>query len=252
MKLKLLIAPFSFVVAIIIFISFVWPEIGLMSANQANIKTDQDLLNDVQTKKQNIEKLKNDLSQESDKSVIINNFLPPDRKDEKIIDGLNFLAKDSSVDLLAMTLEKSATQTAPEPATITAGVVVSAVVSRDINYLTAKIQVTGSYENIKMFLSQIYKMEMFNKISDLTISRVQSQAAPGVKTPSGSGQTLALNTSLDFGYLGSASTGNSMAAPILLQNSFDLKYFDALESLINRKIPALDEGAKGKSNPFQP
>lgn len=271
MRIKLLAFPVMLALSIAIFIAYVWPEQGaLREAMRGFEKSKADLQNIVE-KKNNIEKLKSSLIQNQSKADFARKFLPAGKNEEEIINGLNYLAANSGVSLASLSLEKDQTNIGTGGAGAT-----GATSSKDVLFsaspgagadlaggppevqlsgVKAKAGVAGSYEGVKSFLEQVYKMEMFNSITSLSIARQEasSQPAQGNNPPAGANSGMLLATlEINFGYLREVKISKDYSSPIFSRSSFDLAAYDKLVNLISRKIPVLEVGEEGRANPFLP
>ena len=262
MKLKIIFAPLTLIIAVGMFIYFVWPALNDVKIAQAKLKQSNADLQKAIARGQNIVSLKDSLDQNKDKEDLVLSFLPPQKNEERIIDTIDYLAKDSGVGVININIEKE-TQALPQVSgTVTAAESLSinsegALIAPDgsimqqlneIKFLTTKINLTGDYENIKLFMDQVYKMEMFHSANSLSIKRQENQSIQPEVSPS----ALIAELDVNFGYLAPATLQTNAKLPVFEKNSFDLKPVEKLENLISKKVPVLEEGVKGKSNPFLP
>ena len=265
MRVKILIFPLVLAGAVAILIAFVWPEWKKVQTLNKEAKASQALLVEVQEKKKNIEKLKAELSRIQDKESFVLSYLPVERSDEEIINGLNYLAANSGVSLAGISVEKPAAAKTVDENTQAASSkdvifsksgdasimeVSGAVLNPEIRYAKIKINVSGSYENIKNFLDQVYKMEMFNKIISFEVSSSPRQSSGQDQSADPSALSVAIEA--DFGRMPNVIVGKDYSAPIFGRTSFDMAGYEKLESLVARKIPDISVGDKGRSNPFSP
>ncbi|MDO8529219.1 MAG: hypothetical protein Q7S18_00955 [bacterium] len=267
MRLKVIFAPISFLLAIVISIWYIWPAVQDIRTKMDEIKSSKDALNSTIEKKNNIKALESSLDKNKDKENFMLSFFPSQKSEEKIIDGLNYLATDSGLAFvkIAITEEKEsvvqpgqAASSSPE-SNLSAADASSAVPGSlttsapkplaKIKTVGAEVSIIGKYENIKMFLNQIYKMEMLNEISSLSISKPMESSSEGEQASSGS---LSADITIKFGFLPITHVEAGGSLPIFSQRDFDFSFYSKLESMIAKKIPLLDEGQKGKSNPFLP
>jgi hypothetical protein len=125
-----------------------------------------------------------------------------------------------------------------------------------VKFAIANVNISGKYENIKIFLSQIYKMEIINKVSLLSISKelntnINANADANAENTEG-GDVLIANVEIKFGYMPYINQAGSDLSAVFSQSNFNFGSYSKINELIARKIPVLDTGQKGKVNPFLP
>ena len=268
MRLKIIFTPFVIVIAIIVSVWYIWPGIKDIQSKRKEIDANKENLNVILVKKQNSESLISVLDKNKDKEEFISKYLPASKNEDYIISGINYLATDSGLNLTSISIKdeketETSGQSGQEISTMNAGSASSlpagsqasgssspgqAVSAKSkIRLSDVSVALSGKYENIKIFIDQLYKMEMFNEISSVAISQNKSN---GQEDQSGS-DVLAATFEIKFGYLPaiSARTGNF---DIFSKNDFDFGPYSKISDFVARKIPNLDEGQKGKSNPFLP
>src|SRR5680860_1302581 len=97
MKLKTLFFPIMLIISISIFIGFVKPDIDLAKIKYEENKTSTQRLETIAAKRENIEKLKNDYVIKKDKRDFFTKYFPKQKSEERVLDTINFLAKESSI-----------------------------------------------------------------------------------------------------------------------------------------------------------
>lgn len=267
MRLKVLFAPLSFLVAIVISIWYIWPAIQDIQTKGEEIKTSKDALNFTLDKKGNIKALEESLNKNKDKEDFILSFLPLRKNEEKIIDGLNYLATDSGLSVVSISTEEEK-EAAIQPAPVAAASLESNLSATDassvaaeslatsapkppakIKIVNVKISLVGKYNNIKMFLNQIHKMELFNEVISLSITKPTESASEGEQA---SGDTLLADVEMKFGFLPAIKVAAGESSPVFSQRDFNFNSYSTIKEMITEKIPLLEEGQKGKNNPFFP
>lgn len=275
MRVKILVFPLVLGSVIAIFIAYVWPQWESLNRARLNLKESEETLRIIQEKKNNIENLKNSLNQNASKEDLVLSYLPVTRGEEEVINGINYLATSAAVSLVSLSLEKTQEELAPDAMVPLAGgpgesassgspifnqsssdaALASQSVEPRFQKIKAKIGVTGTYENIKAFLEQLYKMEMFNDVSSLSISTAKQESAQEesaqARSPAVSG-ILSASLEVDFGYMSQYQVSRNYISPIFSTAAFDFGACDKLSGLISKKIPALEVGGQGRANPFLP
>jgi hypothetical protein len=256
MRLKFIFTPLIFVIAIIVSIWYIWPAISDIQLKQKEIGISKENLNSSLEKKKNSETLRGILDKNKDKEDFVGSFLPLSKSEERITDGISYLATDSGLNLINLSAVegKESAPVAPVDNSLTAPVATDAALAPQnpapqIKFMEVKATFSGNYESIKIFLGQLYKMEMLNEIDSLSISKAPAQSANGESVAS---DILIAEIGARFGYMNPVQGNGNSSFPIFSKNNFDFTPYSKIIDLITRKIPALDEGQKGKANPFLP
>lgn len=245
MKLKILLAPFMIVMSVIILIWFAWPAFQELGKNQQELNTQKSELENILLKKNNIQKMKNSLDQNQEKENFISSYLPIKKNEEKIVNSVNFLAASSQVTLINVNFEKSKAveeKTAEIDASLSISDTNQPGVSakKKIKYYNCIINISGGYENIVSFINKLNKMEFLNKMIDI---QVKSDVKDDI-------QTISSEIVAEFGFLSPVSLGNDFSDPIFSVQNLNFESVDKIQKSMVEKAPNLEEGAKGRSNPF--
>jgi len=255
MRLKILLTPVAFFIAIVVAIWYIWPVAVDIWSKTEEIKVSQENLDSTLTKKSNVEVLTSVLDKNKDREEFITNFLPPTKNEEKIVNGINYLANDSGVNLAGISITNEKTSTLSSSQSVNADSTNSSS-APTVKFAIANVNISGKYENIKIFLSQIYKMEIINKVSLLSISKelntnINANADANAENTEG-GDVLIANVEIKFGYMPYINQAGSDLSAVFSQSNFNFGSYSKINELIARKIPVLDAGQKGKVNPFLP
>lgn len=257
MRLKVLFAPAAIALAIVLLIWFVWPAFEDLNNVNQDLKSKQESLNNLMSIKDNVQALKKNLDQNLDKENFVLSYLPVQRDEENIVNSINFLAASDQLNLTNVNIEKEqiatgstvdASQTTPDDTGNASG-----TADKNIQYMQAKIDISGNYDSIVRFVNSINKMEFLDKVDSMEISAPtnnQPQQPAQQQPQQPPAQSLTGSLTVDFGYLAPISAGNNFSSPVFSRSSFDFSKVDAVTSAISEKAPALDEGAKGMTNPF--
>lgn len=265
MRVKILIFPLALAATIAIVIAYVWPEIGEVKKTKEGLAESQAAFQNIKEKRSNMESLERALEQNKDKEAFVLSYLPARNQEEEIINKLNQLAADSGVVLIMLSPEKEQAKAAAAENTN------EELSSKDVLFSSSKdgtaaagqggpvlratkieVKVLGSYAAAKTFLEQIYKMEMFNNITSFSIAKEAEKGSQAEGEKPQNPDTLSAGAKIGFGYMsGTRLTGN-YSAPVFSRSSFDFTPYDKLIQLVTKKIPALDVGSQGRTNPFLP
>lgn len=258
MRLKVIFSPVAFFIAIVVSIWYIWPAVQEIIAKKGEINAAEVKYNATVDKKNNIEILKGSLDKNKEKEDFILNYLPSSRSDEKIVDSINYIAIDSGINLtsLSLTEEKVNNPIAMEDVSTSANSSDPTMMNLNTpkvepKFLSVKAALSGKYENIKMFLKQIYKTGTFNEIISLSISKEESAAQSGDQANTSS-DILTADVELKFGYMPLVHSEGGSYSEVFSKSSFDFGPYSKLSELATKSVPPLSEGQKGKSNPFLP
>lgn len=263
MRLKYLLFPVAVVIAVCIFIMYAWPEFANIRTKNEKILENREKLQEILKKREAVEKMGSMINQNQSDKQLIENYLPSKRVEEKIISNLNFLATDSGVALVSLNLKsmdfvsskqnKTTAQTISDANKIKStlevsddpGSSVASSVTGDVKYTEANMTVSGDYAKIKIFLGQIQRMQLFNNVKSISISK------PQTGEPNSSSNLLA-DVVMDFGHMEMLRVGNQTA--LNFSNDIDSETILALKKFISEKSTSVlsTSQAQGKANPFQP
>lgn len=273
MRLKLLFFPIMVAISVAIFIRYVWPEIGsLKIINQEKGRITKSL-QAVEEKQEIIKSLATEISSSSEDMAVVNSYLPSKKVEERIIGGVNYLAADSGVSLINISLK---TPEYSDTAVQAASAYPVAAINSSINTLAtatipadnditgdqsvvgdgsgmqfseASIKIAGDYEKIRLFLDQVQKMSLLNNVKSLSITSNAKESAD----PSVSSTELSADMVVNFGYLESATSSVGVAG---LQDELDKDTINTLKQYISQKTASvatlIGNSNKGKTNPFLP
>ena len=259
MRLKIFFTPLIFIVVIVVAIVFIWPAAkDILAKRQALVKSNNEL-NLIIEKKNNVEVLKGMLDKNKDKEDFILNYLSYSRNDDKIVDGINYIATDSGVNLINLSVEEvkdvaiagqgSEGLSAVSESTGTGSSAEDVLVLKPtVKYFSVKTDISGKYQNIKMFIEQMNKMGILNKINSLNISKASSSDGQ----VDANNDVLLANVEFRFGYMPQIHEQYGSSSEVFSKNNLDFSSYSKIVNLITKIIPALDDGQKGKSNPFLP
>lgn len=248
-------------ISITIFIAYVWPELGAVREAKSDLDESKKVLENTLEKKNNLENLKNSLDQNQDKEGFVLSYLPPDKSEERIINGISYLAANSGTSLTNLSLEeeKNVVNKGEEAPVDGKGGLFSGssagntsspgnqAAKPQMRFTKFKINIAGNYDNIKTFLEDLYRMEMFNSVNSILIGKQEEN-----KDQSQNPGALYATIETSFGYLPKTKISGNYSAPIFTQSSVDFTPYDKLKDLVSKKIPALEVKEQGRANPFLP
>jgi len=219
---------------------FIRPEFSQFRKDKNELGVQRNILREVKIKKQNINNLNASLDDNLDKEKLILEYLPPFEREEDIINALNYLATSSGtvlVDFEASIVKGNLEQfktpkTGEENAAKT-----------EKHKTKVSLNLTGSYENIRSFFDQIYRMKRANSVSMVNISSQPDS------------ENLLAKAEIYFDYLPQfhLSLENELSDPIFSQKNFDFTVANKVKELTSGdNTLKLETGSVGRSNPFLP
>lgn len=257
MRLKIIFFPAVLIVSISLFIGCIWPEYeDIEKVKKEELKSSQKILDDILTKKKNMNGLVGELNQNKNKEDLVLKYLPADKKEEDIVNGINYLAANSGMSLVIVSFEEAKENKSAAGTDLAAGAAAAGSLEGvTAKFIKAKINATGKYENIRSFLGGLYRVKMLNDISLLSISKFdQDNAKTNLTEESLPEDLLMIDASADFGYLPDNRGDKELkSASIFSKKNFDFSPFETMERLVSgSNVPGIDMGAIGRNNPFLP
>lgn len=277
MRLKTLFFPIMLIISVSIFIGYIWPEIfKLKEANELRLaKTEE--FQGINVKKAAIDSIGNQISN-SDSQKIVEEYLPGSRVEERIVNGVNYLATDAGVSLVNISLTNEVASTsdgnnstsglaailnpigtanatlesAPAPAMATAAQTTTETASsKGLKTIATNISISGDYGKIKIFFDNLQRMSILNTVKSVVITKQSEEKSSGVENQeASSGDTLLATAVVDFGYMFTEKLNNQKVDSF--KQYIDNETIDVLKGFVSQKGQLVDvsSDAKGKSNPF--
>jgi hypothetical protein len=217
-------------------------------------------------KKNAINLLGSQLDKDKESEDLIKNYLPENKTEEQIINGLNYMATAANVFLINISLadvintpkatDLNTAQTISTAVNTSKGDISGATPAAEqtlpvsppnlVDYAETSVSVSGDYNSINMFLDEVQSLPLFNSIKTLDISSQKDNTGANA-----AGKLLA-KIVVDFGYLKSSAVDNQKI--LSFKPVLDNDTIAALKQYVSQKTPALatDDPNKGKTNPFTP
>lgn len=281
MRLKFLFFPIILVISLSIFIGYIWPEIkNLQGANEEKMNNEA-LLGDISAKKAAIQNVGTQISNDGDGEAVIKNYLSDKRMEEKILTNVNFLATDSGISLVDISIENGEEplqETDELDQDLVNSISPIAAIANNINsqnnaesnaslkknsklqYVSAQISANGEYEKIRLFLNQLQRISILNSVESVTISSLNvekkndsvedSVEVVSAEVASQVATTLNVKAVVNFGWMSLISVDQQKAA--VFKPGFDKETISIVKNYISQKTPAVDTfgDVNGKKNPF--
>jgi hypothetical protein len=209
----------------------------------------------------NIGKLAAYLKANTDQNAVVFDYIPKNKEEEKLIENLSLLAKDSGLSVLNISVfEMKSEEPTPSPvlppvapAEVATPEAASPVVPAQV-LATTKIapkkvrvdfSVFGDYGGIKVLVEKIQKANRFNKFSTLEIKTLLTEEQLV-------SESLSAKMVLEFNYLKELTSlaEGDIDNPIFSAVAFDRQIMDEIGKKKNIDIRDVLPGQKGTANPF--
>lgn len=258
MKIKLFLAPSLIVIMITLIIWTVYPAytngVDGVKEKYQKVKNQKNLMVGLDYRISNAQKLIADLDVNVSSNEVVFDYISREKEDEKIIDNLDLLARDSSLFVTNISVSEIKNEVVPDQ-TITpvseANPAVSlqpAVAFRTMpNKIRVDFSVVGNYENIKILLEKVQKLKRFSNISDLEI-KIQ------IKEDQSLSESLLADMTLEFNYLKEPSklADGDIENSIFSSGVFSKEVIEKIKNSRSIGVNNVSPGQKGIANPFLP
>ena len=251
MRLKFLFFPVMLIVSVALFFGYVWPDINTVGTLKEEKAGMEKQLAQADEKQKAIDTVNVSMKQDPAATTAILTYLPQKRAEEKIINNLNFMATSESVVLTNLSIVDIAPKV-PEQSTMPVGATpinatgdlagasaVMATPENSMQFSEATLQLSGTYDNLSVFINKLQHEEMYNKVKSLSIT-ADNQEKP---------ELLSANIVVDFGYLLPTKLNSQNIDK--LKPGFNTNFNQELQKYIAQKTVNIDLGSIGRTNPFQ-
>ena len=266
MRLKIFFFPLVLIISVSIILLAIVPEWGKAKMQKKDLEVKMQSLENITNKKKNAEALSSYVETKKDDVNFVESYLPAKQSEERAIDGINYIALNSSVVLGNIDLESVKADPVPIPESTGLDVPVMGSESMNadgtpvvvdsapqVRYTRAKVNVLGTYESLLMFLGKLDNIRFLSKVKSLEIKTEESDSgsssASGANEQQGS-NILAADIVVDFGYLKKASVKDGYTNKLFERPSFSTKTLEKLKNDVSKDIPELSPSDGSKTNPF--
>lgn len=242
------------------------PEWREAEIQKENLDAKMKSLGNITNKKKNAEALSLYVETKKDEVAFVDSYLPTKQSEERAIDGINYIALNSSVVLGNIDVENVKADPIPvqENAEFDVpvmgsesfnadGTPIVADVAPQVRYTRAKVSAVGTYESLLVFLGKLDNIRFFSKINSLEIKTEAagsgSDFVTGTDTLQGP-DILVADMVVDFGYLKKASVKDGYTNKLFENSSFSTKNLEKLKEAVSKDIPELSPSDGSKTNPF--
>jgi hypothetical protein len=259
MKIKILLAPSLIVIIIVAIIWYIYPAYtngvdGVKEKNQ-QLAEQKKLVENLDNSISNAGKLVADLNTNYSENSVVFGYIPTNKEEEKIIESLNSLAKESALSVLNISISEEKEVVAPvedvasgiSVHTLSGNEPVSSPVTPKAVPKNLKVDflVVGEYANIKVLLEKIQKVKRFSKVSALEIKAL-------LKEDQSASNSLQVNLTLEFNYLKELKrlVEGDVNNPVFSTGNFDKQTIEKIRSSRSIEVNNVLPGQKGGNNPF--
>ncbi len=264
MKIKILAAPFLIVIIITIIIWYIYPAytngFDGVREKRAKLLIQESLAKNLENTINNAELLKADLVANYLENGAVFSYIPSNKEEEKIIENLNSLSKDSTLSVLNISVSEAKEEavaavveavTAGLSANPIPGLAPDAPVQAPITpkaesrKLEVKLSVIGDYGNIKILIDKIQKLKRFNALSTLEIKTFS-------KEDQSISESLQANITLEFNYLKELKrlVDGDINNPVFATGVFNKQVVGKIKSSRSINVNNVSPGQKSGNNPF--
>jgi Tfp pilus assembly protein PilO len=249
MKLKILIVPVALIIAVIATAGIILPKALETKDAFGKLKKAEQDLSQTADKIDKSNKLTQELTANTGKQNILLRYIPIDKQEEGVINNLDAVASAEGLVIIKLS-PVSAVETAASMATakseeeVSGGSSGSQLEVNKIKTTDVNMMVVGSYEKIRSFLEKLDKMQRFNDVASLKISRVMNNENPDPNN-------LQAEIVLGFGYLNRVTVA-SVNSEILNSGRFDMSAITKITDKATTNFSEISIGQTGKTNPFLP
>jgi Tfp pilus assembly protein PilO len=253
MKVKLLLPPLVIVICIGLMVWFVYPaytnDVDGIKEKRQQLAEENKKLAEVKEKVANISRLAAQLESEKENRPTIMSFVPDSRKEEEIMDNLNFISGNGGLSVVGLNIKPiSKEAVVPNPTPTNPVEAVPEVVKP--SDFAAELTVVGSYENIKNMLEKVYRLERFNAVKIATIEKAEVQSEG--KNVSTATDSLRATISLNFNLLRKQGRVIAITDPAFSLSSFDMSVAKTIREKKSVEILPMIIDQAGRVNPFIP
>ncbi len=254
MRLKILVIPFSILIALILVIGYIKPDITEIQEKKVALEGKLSQVANVGTLVGNIATLSNELAEKSGDQTFVKEYIPSEMDQERVMDMFNFLASQSGVFVYVMGMKEVQVKAVAEETLqvvagtpmITDGVLTPVPQAKPkIKAYTAQVEVRGDYENIRDFFNRLSHMNRLGKIENFSLSAREDKVEGEAST------TLTGVFQAEFSYFPMQKVASALNIPVFSKAEFSSDELTALRTWAKDVVAPLEDPVTGRPNPFQ-
>lgn len=273
MRLKNLFFPLMLVLSIAVLVLYGYPAFSQISVISKARTENLAKLEEFKKKGDSADSLRSKLEAGGENIAAVYRYVPQDKKEDRIIDSLNYIATTTSgIALTEMSIEKTAEQPAAAESAATVGnpAALGTVVAPDgsgsvapvpvnvnvgLKFVTAKLSVVGNYAELKTFLDRINGVDMYNSIKSVSIEHANKneKKTEGENTAATtSSDVLSAEITVEFAYAAPSVFKANLKPDLLARGDFDFSPLEKMKAANQIKVPEIVVGGAGNvENPFK-
>lgn len=249
MRLKIFFFPLSLVVALIVAIWYIQPELTTALEAVKSMKAETERLKQLDGKVKNMQTLKSAMSdgEGAGKVEAINRYLTEKQADERSVDGINFLAASAGVTLTSVKMAREAGGDAEAMmAEVPAEGMAPQMTPVRMRQVETEIALLGEYGQIKDFLAKLSRANQFLSFENVSIEAVKAEQGKAASS------ALLGKAKLNFAFLPPVSAPAEYVHPVFDSGILDVSAAEDLQSFLAQgtAIPTLEANASARTNPF--
>lgn len=257
MRLKILVVPFSILIALVLVIGYIKPDTTVLQEKRVLLESKNTQLGNLSEILKHIDSLSLAIEAESDTEQFVLEYVPKDMDQERVIDMFNYLAGQSGVFAYVMNMREVQVKSAPEETMqVVAGTPVldggtsplaTPSIKPKLRAYTAEVEVRGEYANIRDFLNRLAHMNRFHKISSFSLATIKNTGAE-------EDQSLGVLTGkfkAEFSYFPVQKVESALNVPVFNNGEFNQVQLEAIRTWANTLVAPLENPQAGRANPFE-
>lgn len=263
MRLKLLFFPLIIIISMVIVFMNIWPNIQKMQDLKVKVAENAALLDGYKNKRGSLEGLINQMQTKKEDVDWTLAYLPREKSEESVINKINFVAVASNVTLYKVEIRREDVKKEEGivPDTMVAAGNIqnvsnalstgnagnSSAKKKNVDALTLAVGVSGDYQSVRMFFDRLAKLDSYNTIINASIIRANIK-----DTSVEDSNRLMVDSDIAFGYMSPVLLGaNNYESGIFALKEFDFSPIRGFRDA-SASTPSLEIGSVGKENPFLP
>lgn len=251
MKVKILLTPLLLVLSVAMIIWFVYPSFNTLLEKRQELKDMGDKVEDLDLKEQVIGDLMETLNENAEEQATVVKFLPDSRNEEDIIANLNGIAGREGLSVFNLSVMQPAREVAVVESDNPTGngndleLKVNQTRSK-LKDFDVELSVYGGYDNVKNLITNVYRLERFNKISSLNITKGDPTRGDG--NPA----NLLADFVFNFNYLPKTDLISNVDDKIFTDGKFNMEAVAKIKDFKDYDFYRLNAVPSGRANPFLP
>jgi len=250
MKLKIFFVPVMIIITMYLVIFRIVPEYNGpdgITESQGKLEVASARLADMKMREENAAKLASQLNPDDEWQKVVKQYLPEKKQDQDIVQSLDSIASSEGVLITNLALGNvpvPATPTAIEEKKKAVDDFSENTIGKSNESLTKDfdviINLSGSYDNIRKFVNSMSTLNRFENIRSLDINRSEKAES----------QALVAKITVKFNYLDKITSVTNVDKKVFQEGEFDVNVATDIKDKSKVKIPDINIGSSGRTDPF--